>query len=116
MRVAEITVVWAGPHVTQLFAEWGADVVKIEHPVRGDAYRGLRHSGPLAVEHAFNYAIEHANRGKRSLGLDVSVPEGRALLLELVEAVRHQLEPKAHFHGSFTSWGLGFAIDWYGAE
>ena len=35
---------------------------------------------------------------------------------ELVEAVRRQLEPKAHFHGSFTSWGLGFAIDWYGAE
>jgi crotonobetainyl-CoA:carnitine CoA-transferase CaiB-like acyl-CoA transferase len=66
-----------------VLAEWGADVVKVEHAVTGDPQRGLRQTGLLRVEGDPNPNIEHANRGKRSIGLDMSVPEGKAVLLEL---------------------------------
>jgi crotonobetainyl-CoA:carnitine CoA-transferase CaiB-like acyl-CoA transferase len=84
VRVIEVAEYVFVPTAAAVLAEWGADVVKIEHPVRGDAYRGLRQSGPLKIDLPFSYAIEHANRGKRSLGLDISKPEGHALLMELV--------------------------------
>jgi crotonobetainyl-CoA:carnitine CoA-transferase CaiB-like acyl-CoA transferase len=68
-----------------VLAEWGADVIKVEHAVTGDPQRGLRQTGPLKVEGDPNPNIEHANRGKRSIGLDVSKPEGREVLLELAK-------------------------------
>ncbi|HNA52061.1 MAG TPA: CoA transferase, partial [Mycobacterium sp.] len=64
--------------------EWGAEVIKVEHAVTGDPQRGLRQTGPLRVEGDPNPNVEHANRGKRSIGLDMSVPEGKEVLLELV--------------------------------
>ena len=73
------------PVAAGVLAEWGADVIKIEHPRTGDAYRGLRSTGALAVSGPVNFAIEHANRGKRSVGLDLSQPEGRAVLGQLLE-------------------------------
>ena len=60
---------------TMLLADLGAEVVKVEHPRTGDAYRGLRRSGPLAISGPVNFAIEHANRGKRSVGIDVASPD-----------------------------------------
>jgi crotonobetainyl-CoA:carnitine CoA-transferase CaiB-like acyl-CoA transferase len=66
-----------------VLAEWGADVIKVEHAVTGDPQRGLRQTGMLRVEGDPNPNIEHANRGKRSIGLDMSVPVGREVLYEL---------------------------------
>src|ERR1700753_329692 len=54
-----------------------------EHAVTGDPQRGLRQTGLLRVEGDPNPNIEHANRLKRSLGLDMSVPEGKEVLHEL---------------------------------
>ena len=71
------------PSAGAVLAEWGADVVKVEHAVTGDPQRGLRQTGLLRVEGDPNPNIEHANRGKRSIGLDMSVPEGREVLYEL---------------------------------
>ncbi|MDV3127801.1 CoA transferase [Mycobacterium sp. 21AC1] len=71
------------PSAGAVLGEWGADVIKVEHAVTGDPQRGLRQTGPLRVEGDPNPNIEHANRGKRSIGLDMSVPEGREVLLEL---------------------------------
>ena len=71
------------PSAGAVLAEWGADVVKVEHAVTGDPQRGLRQTGLLRVEGDPNPNIEHANRGKRSIGLDMSVPEGRDVLYEL---------------------------------
>ena len=71
------------PSAGAVLAEWGADVVKVEHAVTGDPQRGLRQTGMLRVEGDPNPNIEHANRGKRSIGLDMSVPEGREVLYEL---------------------------------
>ena len=84
VRVVEVAQYVFVPVAGAVLAEWGADVVKVEHPVRGDAYRGLRQSGPLAIEGSVNYAIEHANRGKRSVGIDLASDDGRALLGELI--------------------------------
>jgi crotonobetainyl-CoA:carnitine CoA-transferase CaiB-like acyl-CoA transferase len=71
------------PSAGAVLVEWGADVVKVEHAVTGDPQRGLRQTGLLRVEGDPNPNIEHANRGKRSIGLDMSVAEGREVLYEL---------------------------------
>jgi len=55
-----------------VLSDWGADVVKVEHAVTGDPQRGLRQPGRYVVEGDPNPNIEHANRGKRSLGLDIA--------------------------------------------
>jgi len=72
------------PSAGAVLADWGADVIKVEHAVTGDPQRGLRQTGTFRVEGDPNPNIEHANRGKRSLGLDMAKPEGKALLYDLV--------------------------------
>ena len=84
IRVLEVAQYVFVPVCTGILAEWGADVIKVEHPERGDAYRGLRRTGNLAIAGPVNYAIEHANRGKRSIGLDLSRPAGREVLDSLL--------------------------------
>jgi len=71
------------PSCGAVLGEWGAEVVKVEHAVTGDPQRGLRQTGPLRVEGDPNPNFDNANRGKRSIGLDMSVPEGRDVLYEL---------------------------------
>ncbi|CAN5450175.1 CoA transferase [soil metagenome] len=83
IRVLEVAMYGFVPSAGAVLREWGAEVIKVEHAVTGDPQRGLRQTGPLRVEGDPNPNIEHANRGKRSIGLDMSVPEGREVLLEL---------------------------------
>jgi crotonobetainyl-CoA:carnitine CoA-transferase CaiB-like acyl-CoA transferase len=83
IRVLEVAMYGFVPSAGAVLGEWGADVIKVEHAVTGDPQRGLRQTGLLRVEGDPNPNIEHANRGKRSIGLDMSVPEGREVLLEL---------------------------------
>ncbi len=71
------------PSAGAVLADWGAEVIKVEHAVNGDPQRGLRQTGTFKVEGDPNPNIEHANRGKRSIGLDMSKPEGREVLLDL---------------------------------
>ena len=81
VRVVELAE-WAFvPSAGAVLADWGADVVKIEHPVRGDSLRGLMLPGGASD---FHHMMEQMNRGKRSVGLDVGSPAGREILLELV--------------------------------
>jgi crotonobetainyl-CoA:carnitine CoA-transferase CaiB-like acyl-CoA transferase len=84
IRVIELAQYVFVPAATAVLAEWGADIIKVEPPKTGDLYRGLRSTGAMAVTGSVNFAIEHANRGKRSVGIDVRSPEGHALLGELV--------------------------------
>ncbi|MGB5796646.1 MAG: CoA transferase [Mycolicibacter algericus] len=85
VRVLEVAMYGFVPSAGAVLAEWGAEVIKVEHAVTGDPQRGLRQTGMLRVEGDPNPNIEHANRGKRSIGLDVSTPEGREVLLELAK-------------------------------
>jgi crotonobetainyl-CoA:carnitine CoA-transferase CaiB-like acyl-CoA transferase len=66
-----------------VLADWGADVIKVEHAVTGDPQRGMRQTGSYRIEGDPNPNIEHANRGKRSIGLDIARPEGREVLYDL---------------------------------
>ena len=107
LRVAEITVVWAGPHVTQLLGEWGADVIRIEPSNKVQPFtRGMERvptpdqikqlvengapvgfpnndpgSDPWNRTAAFN---SHA-RNKRSMACDIMSPEGNEAVLKLIE-------------------------------
>lgn len=81
VRVLDLTSSLAGPYCTQILAAFGADVVKVEHPVRGDEARAW---GP-AFAAGGSVMFFAANAGKRSLALDVSTPEGREALLRLAE-------------------------------
>lgn len=86
IRVVELAQYVFVPAATAVLSEWGAEIIKIEHPRGGDAYRGLRRTGPLAISGPVNFAIEHANRGKRSVGIDVASPGGREALDLLVRS------------------------------
>jgi crotonobetainyl-CoA:carnitine CoA-transferase CaiB-like acyl-CoA transferase len=80
LEVAEHTFV---PAASALLADWGADVIKIEHVERGDAMRGLASSGIAVVPSDVHVLLEHSNRGKRSLGLDLTSPDGLDILYKL---------------------------------
>ena len=71
------------PSAGAVLADWGADVIKVEHAVTGDPQRGLRRTGTMVVTDDPNPNIEHANRGKRSIGLHMGRPEGKEVLLDL---------------------------------
>ncbi|MGI8329380.1 CaiB/BaiF CoA transferase family protein [Actinomadura scrupuli] len=83
IRVLEVAMYGFVPSAGAVLADWGADVVKVEHAVTGDPQRGLRQTGALRVEGDPNPNIEHANRGKRSIGLHLGRPEGKEVLDEL---------------------------------
>src|ERR687892_2037858 len=80
LEVAEHTFV---PAASALLADWGADVVKIEHVERGDAMRGLASSGVVDLGTSVHVLLEHSNRGKQSLGLDLTSPDGLDILYQL---------------------------------
>ncbi len=83
LEVAEHTFV---PAASAILADLGAEVIKIEHVERGDAMRGLESTGMAAIEGGVNVLLEHSNRGKRSLGLDLTAPDGREILYRLAAA------------------------------
>ena len=80
LEVAEHTFV---PAASALLSDWGAEVIKIEHVERGDAMRGLASTGLALVPSDVHALLEHSNRGKRSLGLDLTSPDGLDILYKL---------------------------------
>ncbi|MCW2614467.1 MAG: CoA transferase [Frankiales bacterium] len=87
VRVVEVAMWTFVPAAGAVLAEWGADVVKVEHPVTGDPQRGIINSGFLPDNaQGLNYMWEVPNRGKRSIGIDLAHEQGRELLLQLVES------------------------------
>ncbi len=102
-RVLDLTSSLAGPYCTQILAALGADVVKVEHPERGDEARAW---GPPRADGS-SVMFFAANAGKRSLALDVSVPEGREALLRLVE--RSEVFVQSLRPGTAERLGLGAA-------
>src|SRR6202161_2741376 len=87
VRVLEVAQFTFVPSAGAVLADWGAEVVKIEHPVTGDAQRGLvRVLGAAASKPGFSFApiMEAPNRGKRSVGLALDNAEARPVFDELV--------------------------------
>lgn len=83
IRVLDVSQFMFVPTAGALLADWGADVIKIEHPVRGDTQRGFINVGGITIDPLRHAPFEHANRGKRSVGIDLSQPEGQKLLYEI---------------------------------
>lgn len=82
VRVVEAAGYLMVPTATAVLADWGADVIKVEHPVTGDPYRALRND---AVQPGMqNPMLELPNRGKRSVGIDFATPAGLEVLYELI--------------------------------
>src|SRR5690554_2451059 len=110
LRVLDLSRVLAGPWSTQILADMGAEVIKIERPVSGDDTRlwgppWLKaESGEDTRESAYFLA---ANRGKHSLTVDISKPEGQKLIRELASQCDILVE---NFKtGGLASKGLDYA-------
>ena len=93
LRVLDLTSVLMGPYATQLMADMGADVVKIEPPA-GDTVRDI---GPMRNP-GMGHIFLHVNRNKRSLVLDLKQPDGLAAfyrLAETADVVIYNIRPQA---------------------
>jgi crotonobetainyl-CoA:carnitine CoA-transferase CaiB-like acyl-CoA transferase len=109
LRVFDLTRVLAGPTCTQLLGDLGADVIKIEHPTRGDDTRGF---APPFLPGAEGPTRESAyfagvNRNKRSLTLDIAKPEGAAIAKRLIadaDILVENFKP-----GGLAKYGLDYA-------
>lgn len=85
IRVLEVAQMTFVPAAGAILADWGADVIKIEHPVRGDTQRGFINMGGVKVNPQRSPFVEHPNRGKRSVGVDISTPQGMEVIYELAK-------------------------------
>lgn len=85
VRVLEVADYTFVPAASAILADWGADVIKIEHHERGDALRGLGSTGVMDMTGDVHVINEHSNRGKRSIGLNLQSEEGLKVLYKLAE-------------------------------
>lgn len=102
VRVVDLSRVLAGPLCTQMLADHGADVIKVEPPV-GDETRQLGPPFDTAGDAAYFSAI---NRGKRAISLDLTGDEGRAVLMRLL--ARADVLVENFLPGTMERWGMGY--------
>jgi crotonobetainyl-CoA:carnitine CoA-transferase CaiB-like acyl-CoA transferase len=103
LRVLDLSRLLPGPFCTQLLADLGADVIKIEDPAGGDParYAPPRIQGVGAI-------FLQVNRNKRSLALNLKAPEGRDLLLRLAE--RADVLVESFRPGVMDRLGVGYQV------
>ncbi|MFD4837149.1 CaiB/BaiF CoA transferase family protein [Achromobacter sp. NPDC058515] len=102
LRVIDLSRVLAGPLCTQMLADQGADVIKVEPP-GGDDTRAL---GPPVNADGDAAYFTAVNRGKRAIGLDLSQAAGRDILLALLEDADVLVEN--FIPGTMARWGLDY--------
>ena len=83
VRVLEVAQFTFTPSAGAVLADWGADVIKVEHAASGDAQRGLQIGTGGVAQGSFQPLMEHPNRGKRSIGLALEHPAAREVLFDL---------------------------------
>jgi crotonobetainyl-CoA:carnitine CoA-transferase CaiB-like acyl-CoA transferase len=107
VRVLDLGHVLAAPYATQVLADLGADVIKVEHPKRGDFARmfgrRLTHEGKVGEASMF----ASANRNKRGITIDFSTPEGSRIAQAL--ALKCDVVVENYPAGTLAKYGLGFA-------
>jgi len=104
VRVLDLSRVLAGPYATMMLADLGADVLKVEHPERGD---DTRHWGPpfAGGESAYFLSI---NRNKRSVGVDLKSEAGLEKVKELAASADVLIENMRR--GALAKMGLGYEV------
>lgn len=105
LRVLDLSQVLAGPFCTQMLADHGAEVIKIEPP-EGDPARRFAPFRADDAERAFGGYFQSINRGKKSVVLDLKDPAGRAAFLKLVASADVLVEN--YRAGVMERLGLGF--------
>jgi len=106
VRVLAAEQMQALPYATQLLARLGADVVKVEHPVHGESGRASTPAMTDPQGRKVGATYLRNNFDKRSVGLDLKAPEGRALFLELAanfDVIAENFKP-----GTMDRMGLGY--------
>jgi crotonobetainyl-CoA:carnitine CoA-transferase CaiB-like acyl-CoA transferase len=102
LRVIDLTRVLGGPYCTQILGDHGAEIIKLEPPA-GDE---TRQWAPVTKEGSAYY--NGANRNKRSIGLDLTKPRGREVLMTLLKDADVLIE---NFKpGTLDKWGIGNAF------
>jgi crotonobetainyl-CoA:carnitine CoA-transferase CaiB-like acyl-CoA transferase len=109
LRVLDLSRVLAGPWASQVLADLGAEVIKVERPASGDDTRAwgppwLR--GPAGEETSESAYFACANRGKKSVTLDLAHPDGQAIARRL--AARADVLLENFKVGALARWGLGY--------
>ncbi|WP_430469327.1 CaiB/BaiF CoA transferase family protein [Thalassospira lucentensis] len=110
LRVLDLSRVLAGPWASQTLADLGAEVIKIERPGAGDDTRGW--GPPFAKDKAGNDTTEAAyyltaNRGKKSLTVDITKPEGQEIVCNL--AAQSDVVLENFKVGGLEKYGLDYA-------
>lgn len=101
IRVLDIGTMLGGGHCTALLADFGAEVIHIELPHRGDSLRGM---GPFKNDQSLRWAV--VGRGKKSVTVDLHTTEGQDLVRQLVaisDVVTENYRP-----GKIKEWNLGY--------
>lgn len=102
VRVLDLGTMLAGPMAATLLADFGADVIKVEKPDGGDTLRSI---GPFCEGESLQWNVD--NRNKKSVTIDLRLPEGQALVLKMCEHVDVIVE---NFRpGTLARWGLDYA-------
>jgi crotonobetainyl-CoA:carnitine CoA-transferase CaiB-like acyl-CoA transferase len=103
LRVLDVSTILAGPLAAQILGDYGADVIKIEHPTRGDGMRG--HGLDKDGEPLWWKMV---GRNKRTVGLYLGSPEGAGIFRRLARTADVVIE---NFRpGTLERWGLGYDV------
>ena len=101
IKVLDLTRVLGGPYCTQILADHGAEVIKVESKI-GDEVRGW---GPPFINEMASYFI-NVNRNKKSIAIDLTKQSGKNLILELLKSSDIVIE---NFKtGTMEKWKLGY--------
>src|SRR5215831_14071191 len=100
LTVLDLATIYAGPFAAMLLGDYGAEVIKVEHP-RGDPMRGHGHS-----KDGIGLWWKMVSRNKQAITLDLSKPDGQELLLGLAE--RSDVLIENFRPGVMERWNLGY--------
>lgn len=103
LKVVDIAVLFASPTISQNMGDFGAEVIKVEHPKSGDSLRSLG-----AAKNDVPLWWKIINRNKKCVTLDLSKPEGREIFKQLIadaDVLTENFRP-----GTMEKWGLGWDV------
>jgi crotonobetainyl-CoA:carnitine CoA-transferase CaiB-like acyl-CoA transferase len=103
LRVIDVGNFLAGPYAASIMGEFGAEVLKVEHPIAGDP---MRHFGTPTKRHDASLAWLSEGRNRKSVTIDLRQPEGVQIFLKLV--ARSEVLIENFRPGTMEEWGLGW--------
>lgn len=107
LRILDLTHALAGPFCSQVLADHGADVIKVE-PLEGDFFRKMGPFAPDDTQRHFGGLFQSCNRNKRSIAVNLKAPEGQQLLKDLVLGADALVEN--YRAGVLDKLGLGYDV------